>query len=266
MRLTRSLQITALSLGTLALPVMGHCQIYQFSESVPAFGIKALCSMSNWSGFLPNCSGGSLTGDIYIDPVAPTIRLVGSLSLPSYSLAWSNVVAHTETIVSNIPATFPNPPSTVIQVVTNAIDVLTVNWSTGSNSLSFDTGVRPLSWWTDSAWTFDGFYSLQGHSLPVDFSWSLLTDGQTYAGSSQTSVPLDRLSFGWYVNALNYPSSIYLRGGPYVSTSSTFETTVWDFTAPNGLHASIQIVPEPSNLLILGCGLFGLTLLRRRGR
>jgi hypothetical protein len=129
-----------------ALAMNGRSQVYQFST--PISGGMGL-TISDANG--PSGSSGSISltftnliETVYLDPVAETIRQVGTIS---YTPSAHNITIQETQSVS----VFPNPPLNVSGTV-----VVTVDLSDGK--LSFDTGVKPITWsGTAQGYTFGSF-------------------------------------------------------------------------------------------------------------
>ena len=147
MTFTQWLQIGASSLAGLGMLMSGHCQVYTLSTPITGYMTMSAQDLNGPSG-----SYGSFTftltnlaETVYLDPVAQTIRQVGVIS----GTPTATHISIQET--QSIPGQFPNPP-------TNVSGTLTVTLAPASGSLSFDTGLLPLTWThASSAYTCNGF-------------------------------------------------------------------------------------------------------------
>jgi hypothetical protein len=145
MKKLNSFKTTALFLVGMSLPLIGHCQTYDVSTSVPNSGLYVYCDLNGvqcgaeWSSV-------GMNETATINAASPTIQEVGSLSVPV-----SGPITQSFNLAYQFPAVFPNPPQTV------PVDA-TVSISIGSPSISFpfDTGARVLTWAGGNSWQFDG--------------------------------------------------------------------------------------------------------------
>ncbi len=199
MNFTRIAYTASLIIVGLGLAMDGRSQIYQFST--PISGGMGL-TIADANG--PSGSSGSISltftnliETVYLDPVAETIRQVGTVS---YTRSAPNISIQETQSVSQ----FPNPPVNVSGTVTVTIDL-------SGGKLSFDTGVQPVTW----SGTAQGYtFSSRIGNIPVTGSYSLVTGGQTYTGTFNYYL-YNALggadAYGWLSTA-GYPASISLNG------------------------------------------------------
>ena len=285
MKLKKTSQFVAALIAGFALQLTGNAQIYTLTQdvvnnrAVPVddvnYGYISL-------GFLGLQA--TLSDTVVIDPTAYTIQEYGTISFtgigisatetrssatPTAEVTYNTNISTTTTTTytTNYPG-FPAPPVITANVITNTTTTVTPNyfvsgnWNVGmtiSTNVSFDTGVQSLIW-NGSKYSFNSTeLNLQ---LAADFSYSLVTGGQTYSGT-QENVPLYvSLALGNTLDISNYPQSVGLMP---ISMNTQYQTypqnTIGSVTAANGFQSDIQVVPEPTTPALLGIGLFALTLL-----
>ena len=203
MNISKSLNLTALFLFCIGLPLAGHGQTYYLSTALtsgyygnaPSLPIQDADYSTNiiftWN---------TLTETIYVDPVAQTIRQVGFASVaPSVS---SFVFNETR----QIPGQFPNPP-------TNVQATVSVSLGFPGGGYSFDTGPQHIIWNTNAqAYTFNSDVETQPCS--VIGSYSLVTGNQTFAGTFSYTFPVlgGPLSAFTELYLDDYPTSLGVDG------------------------------------------------------
>ena len=219
MKISKSLNLTVLSLVCFAMPVNGYCQVYQLSTPISGW-----LTMSAWDENGPAGSSGSfnynftnLTETVYLDPVAETIRQIAVIS----GTPTATNISIQE--IQSIPGQFPNPP-------TNVSGSVTVTLAPTGGALTYDTGPLPLTWNAGSgAYTFDGSVLSLGNIVG---SYSLVTGGQTNSGSFNYGLVVSPASYPWMitfntVSTAGYPTKLSLNGlGNLNSLYGTFVTTV----------------------------------------
>lgn len=286
MRITKLLNITVLSLVSFAIPLTGHCQTYTLSTPITGSMTMSVQDLNgpagNGGGF--NLTFNNLTETVYLDPVAQTIRQVGTISVtasaPSISFQETQLV----------PGQFPNPPQ-------NITGNVTVTLAPTGDVLSFDTGAQAVTWNSSKgAYTFDG--DLLNFKNNFTGSYSLVTGGQTYNGSFTYGLSLGDSWSGFTFNTVataGYPNSLTLSGlglqFPPAITFAASPNPAADVVAANGFQMKLSVgaersvtgnsngenfqwtspgtitatlVPEPTSLSLLAFGMFGIAFLRRR--
>jgi hypothetical protein len=155
---------------------------------------------------------------------------------------------------------FPNPPYTVTN---NVLGDLTVSLNYSGGPVSFDTGTQPLLY-SGSSYSFNEVAAL---NIPVDISYSLTTDGQTYSGMNSDFFVKLLIQLGTQLNVSNYPASIVISPNAYGATN-WFAAGVANFTAANGFQANIQVsnVPEPTSLAVFSAGFAAMLFVGMRKR
>ena len=237
MRFTKIAYTVSLLIVGLGIPMSGNCQVYTLSTPITGYMTMSAQDLNGPSG-----SYGSFTftltnlaETVYLDPVAQTIRQVGVIS----GTPTATHISIQET--QSIPGQFPNPP-------TNVSGTLTVTLAPASGSLSFDTGLCPLTWTpASSAYTCNGF-------LPsftnFEGSCSLVTGGQTYSNSFTYELANRGVLIFNTVSTTNYPNSLSL-GGLRVSPNPTYLTSwpsvVTTVTAANGFQAALSVGLHPAS-------------------
>jgi hypothetical protein len=234
MNLSKTFAITLVGFG---ITVSGYSQTFNIVRQV---------APTDASGdFSFHIGQGTLTETVTIDPVALTIRQVGSLSLPGFG-ASAQSVRH---ITTTYPPVFPNPVGRTVS------GDLTLNLSaSGPQTASFDRTDHFAS--NGTFWRFNNtVYTI---NVAATLSYSLTTDNQTYTGTPSINIGIG-YDLGSYFGTANYPTSIDM--GP--SGMSVQPGLLWDFTAPNGLHATAISAPEPTSIGLFGLGSLVLVLLGR---
>ena len=203
-RLTKAVQIVALSLAGFGMAAVGYCQTYFLSVPLTSYDrwnapLLAIQDATYSTNIM--LTWNALSETIYLDPVAQTIRQVGFASVNASA---SNIVLN-ET--RQVPGQFPNPPQT------NVPATVTVNIGLVAGGFSFDTGPQPITWSdTAQAYTFDGSQASQ--PFLVTGSYSLLTGGQTLTGTFNYSIPVFSYAFTAFnkLHTDDYPISVSLDG------------------------------------------------------
>jgi hypothetical protein len=120
MKITATLKIALLSLVTTLSTVIGNCQTYQLSGTIPDFGLNISDIGNNSSGFdFLSVDGATYSETVTIDPVANTIQEVGSVSISNVS----NVFDTTHQIITTTPPEFPNPPISSTQTLSGVLTI-----------------------------------------------------------------------------------------------------------------------------------------------
>jgi PEP-CTERM motif len=243
--------ITAASIIALALDLTltTRAQVYQFTQIDPLYS-AAVSQNGKGVGelYMPNCA---VANSITINQGAGTVQDSGTIDIPAATATFN--FQQTQSLA----AVFPNPP----QNVTGDISV-TLSYAGGF--IPFNTGIQSLAFQGGTIWGFNGSADL---SVPLTLSYSLMTGGQTYTGSINTTLGAT-IDCGSTINIANYPSSIQLipDKSPLVSNGSDFLTI--NVTATDGFQFNgLTVSPEPSTFALLGIGGLGLLMvLRRKGR
>jgi hypothetical protein len=239
-------------------PQVGHCQTYYVSEPVRTTLVLYYTSYSNhgeqdWVN-LP----GSLNAVTAINPMDQIIQQSGSWSVPDFSS-------------QSIPLAYSTGYT--------MDGTMTISVGTPSATLSFDTGVQPMSGGAGN-WSFNNGSQWLTINIPVAVSYSMTTGGQTYDGTVNYDLSFGGSSavFG-SASTPDYPTSIDLGASPVYRLDSAGGGAVINTTAANGCPLNLYFgggyiqgvgspvtapVPEPNTLMILGCGWFGAVFLRRR--
>jgi hypothetical protein len=255
MKIKTSPKITAACALLLVTQLAGYSQTYVLpGQSLPPFGPAILLSGS----LVGSLSWGSatLSDTVAINPSAYTIEQSGSISLAAATSTFS--VTQTQQVIS-VVQDFPNPQMTV----TNSVPgTLTMSMNFAGGTFSFDTGAQTLTW-NGSLYTYNGQTPVQ---IPVDISYSLVTGGQTYAGTYDDVGLFYDLTLSDQLGVGNYPNSISLSPSPsWFALPNYSSRTIADFTAADGFQANIiSTAPEPSAMALLACGLLALTFLKRQ--
>jgi hypothetical protein len=232
-------------------------QEYQFTTPISGYlTMSAEDTVSGQSGsFQLNLS--SLTEDVYLNPINLTVREVGSIS---YTPSASDIV------------------------ITRPGATLTVSLAPAGGVLSFDTGYLPLTGSAGGQYSFNGMIP---SFIGIGGSYSLVTGGQTYAGSFNYNLNALYGSEGYIgyqgLLATGYPNSIILNNPlNYERFYSPEPNPVANVTAENGLQVELELgqsgyyeictatlpssvtacaVPEPTSVTIGLCAL-GLVFFR----
>ena len=243
MKITSSrilLNIAILSIAAAVSTQTGQCQTYDFSGTIPDFTLELLDTGNGSSAneYLP-VDGATYSETVTINAAAATISESGSISVPSTA---SDVFDTTREVT--LPPVFPNPPA--METVTGA---LTLGLSINNDSLTFNTGVQPITW-NGHEYTVNG-----GIPLTASFglSYSLVTGGDTYAGTVPLSTPIGlNLEYGSPIDLSQYPSNIGLNAPTLSIALPPTGIDIADFTASNGFQEDLSIAPEPSTNALLG--------------
>ena len=225
---------------TAALAMDGRAQVYQLSTPISGYMTMGALEITSPTGGGGTLYLNTLTETVYIDPVASTIRQVGSVSVSSATP--QQFVIHVTQIM---PQPFPNP------AITNIGDI-TVTLAPVSTNFLFDTGVQPFTYNAQL-----GLYTFNGHvqfaPIPFTGSYSLVTGTETFSGvfSYTMSQRVGSLTTFDQLSTPDYPMSISLGGsvgdtGSYPPEYFKANTNlVADVTATNGFH--MQLRPGSSN-------------------
>jgi len=292
MKTTKSLQIVALSIIGLGLPVTGHCQIYTLSTPVSGYLTMSVYDFYGDSIYSGGRVGGgfyynfnTLTETVYLDLAAQTIRQVGVISgtpLQATGISWQETqmggfyLGQDQQVTGDVTVTLTPP----------------------AGGLSFDTGPKHFTWNAASGtYTFDG--RVLSNIANLGGSYSLVTGGQTfsdlftyglsfYDGQPNTfsevsignanSLTLSGLgnwdTLGEPCLYINFPRDqgyaaatngfyMVLKVGEAVSDNQLGELFLWN--SP-GMITAVEVVPEPASLSLLAFSVFGITHLRRHQR
>jgi hypothetical protein len=244
----------------LALPLLSDAQSYSFTA--PSQGYQELAFSGDQhfgpGGILYGASTtinfGTVDGIFTYNVAASSVRIAGSVELSSYSGSTS---------FQDYQYVNGNP----------VLADVTVNYLIGNvhnGAMSFDTGNMTVA--NPNKFNFE-------IAIPVSGSYSVVEGGQTYAGA--------------FSYALGLP--LFVKNGPASGNTIpiSFSTAVNKQDDGGGLLAQVitvngmnlglstmdpsdgqtywgwnmqvtGVVPEPSTYAILGCGLVGLALARRR--
>ena len=138
------------------LPLLGRCQVYSFSALGTAQCQLAVMDWSDYSaGAASWISVNTLNETVYYDPIAQTVRQVGSVSL--------NAPTDVTLSFNDVQVVGGNP-----QTATVAVDFSL------PSILSFDSGVEPLN---------DGNAQFTPPSILLTGNYSILANNQTLTGS-----------------------------------------------------------------------------------
>lgn len=290
MKLYKTSTFVAALIAGLALQLTGNAQIYTLTQqTVDNLAVPVVDTDSPVSGWHLGLQA-TVSDTVVIDPSAYTIQEYGTISFtgigfsatetrssatPTADVTYTTNITTTTTTTytTNYPG-FPAPPVITANVITNTTTTITPNYflsgnlnvgMTISTNVSFNTGVQSLSW-NGSKYSFNSEeLNLQ---LAADFSYSLVTGGQTYSGTQENFQLPVSLALGNTLDISGYPQSIGLMpisvNTAYQITPYPLSNTIGSVTAANGFQSNIQVVPEPTTPALLGIGLFTLTLLRWR--
>lgn len=254
MKFNKPLPIVAVLIAALGIQTSGYSQTYLLTEPLNGLGVSVYDTV--YIGNLP--IGGTVSDTVVINPSALTIEQSGTIYIPACNPTLSQT--ETESFTTTTLQNFPLPPIIVTNVVTGD---LTVGMNFSGGSFSFDTGPQSLEW-NGSTYTFGASTTVQ---LPLSFSYSLDTGGQTYSGTDQNVLFNFPLTLSEQVDTANYPTSIALNPAPYFASSgrNLQNATIASFTAEDGFQSDIVVnVPEPASWAVFGCTLLAIRLFRQR--
>jgi hypothetical protein len=236
MKLAKISKAFLLVIAGSGLPLSGNSQTYYYSGPVSGYTEVALNPGAGYAGgFVANF--GNLTETLYYDPVAGTLRQVGTVTVSPASGAFNMVNIFTRAVVGSASLT--------VGTGENISFDATFTGDAASGSLFSDTGlVVPISGWS-SPWNIR--LPLTAEIISATPTSLTFSEGPGF-GSQFGSV----VGFGAYSNG---------QFGLY-----------WNGTGgDNSIHYSWQLnsvvataVPEPGLLSIFGFGFSALAFLRRR--
>lgn len=239
----------------------GQDYVYQFSTSISGYQEVGASDLANYgaggfpgTGFYLNF--GTLSETVYYDPVANTLRQVGSFTIATTS--------------ENLSF---NDPYSVSGGDVAASVLVAYTFNRGSNMVSFDTGAQSLNGDPTSksgASTSSG--NLLNWTIPYTATCTFTTGGKDYYGSfSGTFGVSSGTAISTYVSQLTASSLVLQQSqGPYFGSPHPGTS----IAADNGLTASIAnyvgdgtlyhqydvgpvtatSVPEPGSAAMLGFG------------
>ena len=243
MKFTRTLQIVGILILGLG-QVTGHSQTYSYSGPVSGWTEVDLTPSGYGDRGQFVTTFGTLTETLYYDPVAQTLREVGSVTV--------------------------NPASGSFNIDGNSF-VYPYTWEYGSATLTVgNNGSFSFDHTTFDVTPGGGGIGLssQASELHVPVSGSGIYNGQAFAGSWNID-----LLVGTEISALSRTSLTFSEfrasgadhGVPVVPGTDLCDaisdgTYYWSW----GLDSAVATaVPEPNSLLLLGLGLSALAFLRR---
>ena len=217
------------------------------------------------NGYVPypvgseNVTFGTVTGSLTYNSVADTLRFAGSVT--------ANNSASTVVFSDNQKVNGVQTPATI-----------TVNYAVGNlGNIAFDSGTV-------------GAVSFLGTPIPNEFelnvplnvsgTYSLASGGQVHDGTFGYTVYLPLLV---EIGQVTADSLTFTEDSDNSSPSDVGSYELGQWNADDGVQMTLNtvssdtstyfswhvdgdtgVVPEPTTIVILGCGLFGLALLRRR--
>lgn len=271
MKTHRTLEVLIFFLIGFGSAAKGNCQIYQGSGAANG-------NIDGWlKAFNPNTVGAnsyfqlggsfsSQTETVFLDRTASTIRQVGSFAI---NFGGTGVVNGSQQVGS--------PAQTVPYTLTLSQSL------PGGNSLYFDSTSSINQWFSPTLGRFNPFILL---SAPVNVNYSLVTGGETYAGSFSYTMALAlsgilvNLSISDDQNSMAISAWNNFPGTGAYSPMNGFA----NITAANGVNLTINtgandntdfysfssgaitatVVPEPFAMSLFCLGLSALVFARRQ--
>lgn len=264
MKITQNLKVTGATIVGMAVTLGGNSQTYHISEpfacSLPIAAGAGTPNINSGTFFLQ----GTINETVTIDPSGLTIRDAGTISFLNGSGSASQNRTVLTTNVTIIAAHFPDPPQTIITVMSNNYAAsLTVNYTPNVSPFAFDTGVQSLVW-DGQHYTFGGFNAVIDVPTAIDYLYAL-SGGPNYTGSLATDFFVHLNDSSKWVGTGNYPTSITLNPVPsdFVTGPEPF-LDLANFTDANGFNEHIVVTPEPSTLAIGGLAMVAGLIYRKR--
>ncbi len=191
----------------------------------------------------------SFSSSVTLDQTTGNVRESGTIWVPGATQSFTI----TKSLTISFPPVFPNPPHT--ETFTGD---LTVTLTSSGATMAFDTGPRAMSYEQGTLWGINNSF---GFELPVNVSYSLVTDGMTYSGSSLVQMPMS-IDLSATDDVANYPQAIFTLAASDFHSIAEFDCG--GVTAPNGLEAHIYLTPEPSVVTLGGLCAGAILMLRYR--
>ena len=206
-------------------------------------------SKSPWAPILTISSSTSLT----IDPDASTARFVAQIAPTSLTTTFTTSVYTQQ--VGSLPPVFPNPPQPIFASGTATISV-TFNVA----ATTIDTGVRAFAW-NGTAYSMGPY--VQEIEASLGIVCSVTSGGETTTITQTIDLGLMFQTLG-ALDVSDYPNSAAMGFNFLLPNGNQFHYDVPRVTTPNGFHAELVIVPEPSSSLLLGAGAISILMRRKR--